>query len=202
MKLSILILTHKRPELFKRCLESAINYIPSNVEIIVNNDSKDIIEIQHEQITYYYENFTNLSGVYNFLLEKSNGEYVYYLEDDDYLVRDFYKIVLPYLEYDLIGFNYYPTWNTNWILKCTTSMNKEFNINREVFQLGQFIFRKKMVELFEFPKDSHIHNDYKLVEFILSICKDKINIPKVLYYQTTDGGDNISFPESTNYYGI
>lgn len=42
MKLSILILTHKRPELFQRCLESALHMLPENVEIIVNNDSNDI----------------------------------------------------------------------------------------------------------------------------------------------------------------
>ena len=202
VKLSILILTHKRPTLFKRCLESALNNLPNNVEILVNNDSNDITEIKHDNIKYYYFKGENLSDIYKMLLDESEGEYIYYLEDDDYLVKEFYNIVMPFLKYDLIGFNYFPMWNSNWILKCTTSMNKEFKITREVLQLSQFIFRRKLVKLFEFPKDSHIHNDYKLVSFILSICKNKINIPKVLYYQTTDGGDNISFPESTNYYGI
>lgn len=202
MKLSILILTHKRPSLFKRCLESALHNIPENVEILVNNDSNDIVEIKRNNIKYYYLKSENLSDIYKMLLVESKGEYIYYLEDDDYLVKDFYSIIMKYLKYDLIGANYYPTWNSSWILKCSTSMNKEFNINREVFQLGQFIFKRSKILEVHFPDSSHIHNDYLLVSRILETNPEVINIPKVIYYQTTDGNDNISFPESTNYYGI
>ena len=202
IKLSILILTHNRPKLFKRCLESALNNIPDDVEIIVNNDSNDIEEIQHNNIKYYYNSYDNLSGVYKFLLNEAKGEYIYYLEDDDYLVKDFYAVLFSYLQCDIIGFNYFPKWNDSWILKCSTAMNKEFCINTEVFQLGQFVFKRSCALDFQFPNDSHIHNDRKLIQHVLKNAKTKINIPKVLYYQTTDGKDNISFPESTNYYGI
>lgn len=201
IKLSVLILTHNRPKLFDRCLNSALFNKPDNVEILVNNDSNDIIEIENKDIRYYYNKSNNLSDLYNFLLQEAKGEYVYYLEDDDYLVPNFYDIIMNYLNYDLIGANYYPTWNSSWILKCSSSMNKSFNINREVFQLGQFIFKRSKILEVQFPNSSHIHNDYVLVTRILETNPSVINIPKVIYYQTTDGKDNISFPESTNYYG-
>lgn len=199
MKLSILILTHNRPELFQRCLQSALSNIPDNVEILVNNDSFDIEEIKHTRVSYFYGKAGNLSEIYEFLADKAKGEYIYYLEDDDYLNSNFYDTVMPYLnnDYDIIGANYYPTWNDKWILPCTTSMNLEFKLDDDVFQLGQFIMKANLVKSWQFPDDSHIHNDRKLVEYILTLTDKVMNIPKIIYYQTTDGGDNISFPESS-----
>ena len=181
MKLSILILTHKRPELFDRCLKSALNNIPVDVEIIVNNDSRDITEIKHNQITYHYNNAENLSDIYEFLVKSAKGEYVYYLEDDDYLVNDFYDIIYQYLDNcDIIGGNYYPNWNSTWIIKCTTSMSDKFELDDDVFQLGQFIMKRDLACSWEFPNDSHIHNDRKLVQHVIDQSKIKINIPRIL----------------------
>jgi glycosyltransferase involved in cell wall biosynthesis len=202
MRMSILILTHNRPKLFQRCLESALNNIPIDVEILVNNDSNDIEEIQHPQVQYFYENPEHLSDKYKFLLDKAKGEHIYYLEDDDYLVTNFYNIVMPLLDHDFIAGNYFPTWNNGWVLRCVTSQTIEINLVGDELQLSQFIMRRSIACTFEFPKDSHIHNDQKMVTHVYKNAKSAININKVLYYQTTDGGDNISFPESKNYYGI
>lgn len=192
MKLSILIPTHKRPGLFNRCILSALKNIPDGVEIIVNNDSHDIYEVQHPQVKYFYNEFEHLTGVYESLLNSASGEFIYYLEDDDYITDSFYE-VLNYLDgYDVVSGLYYPSWNDNWIAKCAKS---------EVLQLGQFIMRRDKVMQWEFPKDSCIHNDRKLVKFLLDNGANNLILPKVFYIQTTDGGDNISFPESTNYYG-
>lgn len=200
-KLSILIPTHNRPLLFKRCLESALHKLPNDIEIIVNNDTNDIEEIFHPQVTYHYQSFEHLSQVYEFLLHQSKGEFIYYLEDDDYLTHGFYDYVYTYMNYDLIGGNYFPSWNTDLILKCGTSMSREFNIDYSIFQLGQFIMKRDLAISFDFPKDSNIHNDRKLVEHVMSNTNKCLNAPLIFYVQTTDGGDNISFPESSNYLG-
>jgi glycosyltransferase involved in cell wall biosynthesis len=192
MKLSILIPTHKRPGLFNRCLLSALKHIPKDVEILVNNDSNDIYEVQHDQVKYFYNQFDNLSGVYESLLSNANGEFIYYLEDDDYLTDSFYEVMSYLNGYDIIHGLYYPSWNDNWIAKCAKD---------EVLQLGQFIMKRELVNQWEYPEDNCIHNDRKLIEFLLSKGARKLLLHKVLYIQTTDGGDNISFPESTNYYG-
>ena len=202
MTLTILILTHKRPKLFQRCLESALKNIPNNVEIIVNNDSNDIEEIQHSQVQYFYENPECLSDKYKFILDKAKGEHIYYLEDDDYLVPNFYSVVMPVLNHDLIAGNYIPTWNNGWVLRCARSMSDGIDLQCDELQLSQFIMRRSLAQSWKFPKDSHIHNDRLLVQHVYSLASSTININKVLYYQTTDGGDNISFPESKNYYGI
>ena len=201
MKLSILIPTHNRPLLFERCLNSVLSQINENVEIIVNNDSSDIQEIEHKQVKYYYKKFENLSLIYKFLLNQSKGEYVYYLEDDDHLTEDFLKSLT--FEYDMIVGNYMPTYKPKYIFECI-SMYKDSimdsqdfmkNLNIRRLELSQHIFKKNTIEDFQFPMDNNIHNDIKLVLHAAKKSKTIKTSSKIFYYQTTDGKDNISFPD-------
>jgi hypothetical protein len=197
MNLSILILTHQRPKLFERCINSVLPYLDDILEVIVNNDSGDIEEITHPSITYHYNRFEFLSEIYEFLYRESKGEYIYFLEDDDYLASGFSTIKL---EGDLIIGNYYPTYKPDYAFACMSSIrNGPINIkdiNLERLQLSQFIFKRDSMCDFIFPEDSNIHNDIRLVQHVAAgrIIK---GINKIIYYQTTDGGDNISFTQSS-----
>lgn len=209
MKLSILIPTHKRPKLFNRCLNSVlkqVNEINFKIEIIVNNDSDDIEEIKNPLIRYYYNKYENLSQVYEFLLNESNGEYVYFLEDDDYLTDNFFKKID--LNYDIIIGNYIPAFDKLNILKYANMYNtniysaKEFLsiMNRNLLQLGQHIYRKDAIMNFKFPKNGDINNDILLTEYAVENSKQIKTMNKVFFYQTQDGKDNISFPENFKVY--
>jgi len=204
-KLSILIPTHNRPDLFQRCLHSVLVQLPENinVEVIVNNDSNDIREIQHPNVTYYYESFDHLSQVYEFLLHKSEGEYVYFLEDDDYLADDFFTKVL--LIGNHIAVNYMPCHDKENLLEYSMMYLTEGEVDSERFierldhrrlQLGQHIFKRKTIIDFDFPRDSEITNDIILVIHAVRNAGEVNTLNRVFYYQTQDGGDNISFPES------
>jgi glycosyltransferase involved in cell wall biosynthesis len=199
MNLSILIPTHNRPHLFARCLNSVLDQITPNVEVVVSNDSRDVIEIEHPQVKYYYNEFDSLCEIYQFLLQQAIGEYVYYLEDDDYLLPDF----LISLEYgaDMIAGNYYPTYETTdkliypRLYKPALVSPKEFldNLNEEHLQLSQHVYKRSTIVDFTFPKDSHINNDILLTKHAANNCTVIQTTNKIFYYQTIDGGDNISF---------
>ena len=203
MHLSILILTHNRPKLFTRCLESVLAQITPGVEVLVNNDSCDITEIDHPQVKYFYYSSGSLCEKYKFLLEISQGEYVYYLEDDDYLHKDF---LTTRLDADLIVGNYCPTYETPDLLtfmslyKDSLLTSNEFldRLNTEHLQLSQHIYKRECIANFEFPMDSDIHNDIKLTIHAALQAKSIKTLNRVFYYQTIDGGDNISFPQVNN----
>jgi len=179
--LSILILTHNRPKLFKRCINSVLLNKPDNVEIIVNNDSNDITEIPGA--TYYYKKYEDISKIYKFLYIKANGKYIYYLEDDDYVVKNFYKIInIDNLKNTC--YRYMPLNN----IKLYYSYWKNLNNFREHFQLGQIIFNKNDIK--KFPCGNNLSNDYELYKQI-NFKYSKIPI----FVQTDDGKDNISFPK-------
>ena len=199
MKLSILIPTHNRPALFERCLNSVLKQYRTDIEIIVNNDSKDIVEIAHPAVRYHYNSYSNLSNVYQFLLEQSTGEFVYYLEDDDYLTENF----ISSLEFDtdMIVGNYTPMWQPPYIFDCMM-MYKDKVVNTEEFadminyehlQLSQHVFKRSTIANFVFPQDNNIHNDLKLVAHAATNSKTIRTTKKIFYHQTTDGNDNISF---------
>jgi glycosyltransferase involved in cell wall biosynthesis len=175
--------------------------ITSDVEVIVNNDSMDILEINHPQVTYYYNKTDTLCGVYQLLLSAAQGEYVYFLEDDDYLVEGFFDQVL---DADLIAGNYCPRYETPNMLTFMTLYKdawltpKEFmdSVNIEHLQLSQHIYKRSVICDFNFPNDGDIHNDIKLTMHAASKASSIKTLSKVLYYQTIDGGDNISFPKN------
>ena len=200
MKLSILMPTHNRPKLFSRALTSILLQIVPDVEVIVNNDSCDITEVPHPQVKYFYNKFEHLSGVYQFLVEQSKGEYVYFLEDDDYVTAG---LTTMELRGDLIAGNYMPMYDyaRNILVKCM-SLYKPGSPSYDDFirhtdwlhlQLGQFIFKRTCIDGFPYPPNSNIHNDELLVRFAAANAKRITTTSRVLYYQTIDGGDNISF---------
>lgn len=200
INLSILLLTHKRPKLFQRSLESVLPYLTPEIEVIVNNDSSDIQEIQNSNIKYNYRKFSNISSVYEFLFTNSKGKYIYFLEDDDYLRKEFFE---QNLDADIISGNYCPTYKPDNFFELINLFKNEITYDKKTFlsrlnlehlQLGQFIFKRDLIEDFSFGKDNNVHNDIRMV-YHASQKSNKFRMTsKVFYYQTKDGNDNISFP--------
>lgn len=188
---SILILTHNRPKLFERCLKSILNNIPDTVEVIVNNDSNDISEIKHKQVKYFYKKSNNLSDLYKMLFDYATQEYVYFLEDDDYLIPNFWNIINN-LNKDLYYMNFIPSNVSKTVPILKFKMETENNM----FQLSQILFKKKCCS--NFPEGNYLDNDWKLFQNVLSNCNTIKLIRVPMFVQTTDGKDNISFKEYNN----
>jgi glycosyltransferase involved in cell wall biosynthesis len=198
MKISVLILTHNRPELFKRCIASVLENMPDDVEVLVNNDSNDIEEVSGAQ--YYYDRDENLSNIYNFLINKAKGEYLYFLEDDDYVMRDFWDIVLSDIESNMtLFYNYIPHSGVNEYIKRFHNTIPEGEYTREDFlklvmvehfQISQFMFRKQ--DMTCGMEGNYLNNDYKL---FLNIDNNILYKQLPIFTQTVDGQDNISFEE-------
>lgn len=193
-KLSILLLTHNRPKLFKRALNAIIGQLRPGIEVIVNNDSDDIDEIEHPQVEYHYKKFEHLTGVYRFLYDISSGEYIYFAEDDDYITSDFIDCIWDELNYDVIIGNYNPTFNPDFKIDAMRYVLNS-HVDEFLLQLSQHIFKRDSIMDFDWPEDSDIHNDIMLVKHALRNNSYKL-INKVFFYQTSDGGDNVSFPET------
>lgn len=91
---SVIISVHNKEDYLERCLESVVQQTYQNIEIIVVNDaSTDKSKMIIERFTKKYANvymyqLKNKSGVAkarNFGLSKATGDYVYFLDADDYI---------------------------------------------------------------------------------------------------------------------
>lgn len=187
--LSILIPTHNRPILFKRSIEKLLKILPHNVEIIINNDSNDIVEINHPNIKYFYNIFENLGLMYEFLFSESNGTYIYYLEDDDYILNYFFQVL------DLINNQHIDIFIMNYIKHDSSNIGQLLNIDTlntdNDFQLSQILFKKLICS--QINLNNNLDNDWKLYQHIIQQTNNIKIIQKPMFKQTVDGKDNISF---------
>lgn len=196
IKVSVLILTHNRPELFKRCLSSVLKNKPECAEILVNNDTCDIEEVSGA--TYYYERNDDLSIIYNFLIDKAVGEYIYFLEDDDYVVSKFWDMVMTDIStkrtvvYSFIPDGDVRDYLTSFHNKVPTGLyNKsDFIQGMDIykFQLSQVLFMKK--DITKWMEGNNLDNDFVLFE---GLDNDIYYNSTPIFTQTTDGKDNISY---------
>lgn len=97
MKVSCIIITHNRVDLLKRAVNSVLNQTYKNIELFVVDDASD-------DSTEEYGNKLNKNGVNyiriekkdskggnyarNLGIERSTGEYIAFLDDDDYWLQD------------------------------------------------------------------------------------------------------------------
>lgn len=95
-KISIIIPVYNVEKEVKNCLESVINQTYENLEIIVVNDgstdnSKEIcLEIaeRDNRIIYLEKQNGGLSDARNFGINNASGDYLFFLDSDDYIEHD------------------------------------------------------------------------------------------------------------------
>lgn len=195
--ISFIILTHNRPKLFERCIRTLLELDVKNSEIIVNNDTSDIIEVNADNIYYYYESEYYLDKIYRRCFHRAKGRYIYFLEDDDVILKGF-KVVWENIFNNNIDVAICNYWHESQCNKYKFNNNayckEEFLkcFDDYYFQLGQIIFKKEVaLEAINEFKENKLNSDFL---FFKSMDVREVNtFSNIIYKQTTDGKDNISF---------
>jgi glycosyltransferase involved in cell wall biosynthesis len=87
-KVSVIIPTYNRAHYICEALDSALAQTYQNVEIVVVDDgstdgTRAVLKGYGDKIRYYYQENQGLSAALNFGIEKSSGQYLAFLGDDD-----------------------------------------------------------------------------------------------------------------------
>lgn len=99
-KISIIVPVYNTEKYLEKCLESLVNQTLENIEIIVINDgstdnSPNIIEkyekLYPEKIKAFTKPNGGISSTRNFGLSKSSGEYIGFIDSDDYIEHNMYE---------------------------------------------------------------------------------------------------------------
>ena len=96
MKVSVIVPVYNVENYIAKCLDSLVNQTLKDIEIIVINDgspdnSEEIIKKAQEKyknIIYLKKENGGVSSARNYGLKKATGEYIYFLDGDDYLLND------------------------------------------------------------------------------------------------------------------
>ena len=94
-KVTIIIPVYNVENYIERCLDSVINQTMEDIQIIVVNDgstdsSKEKIKKYQDKIIYLEKENGGLSSSRNFGLKYATGEYIAFLDSDDYVQKETY----------------------------------------------------------------------------------------------------------------
>lgn len=180
IKFSIIIPVYNVKEYISICIYSILNQDYQNYEIIVVNDgstdaSEQIIcKINNNKIKIINKENGGLASARNEGIKYATGDYIWFVDGDDYIERDSLKILSKYIEekeYDIISFRYFKDYNEYKILQSdnidiedekqyplvnTSACTKIFR--REFYTNNRFSFT-----------NGKIYEDLSLIPFIM--CK-------------------------------
>lgn len=178
IKLSILIPTViGRESMFDLLLQELKRQSDGkNVEIIVCKDNKEI----------------SIGSKRQKLIEEAKGEYIVFVDDDDWIAPDYVDQILANTGSDAIGFQIECTFDGKG--KCLASASKRYKDwgeNRDGFRYVRSIYHKTPVRrelaLKAGFKDMRFGEDYDYSMRIMALIKSEACINKVMYYYRYKG---------------
>ena len=101
-KISVIVPVYNAQQTIEKCIKSILIQTYTNLEIIIVNDGsndksgeicKKIAETD-PRIKYYYKENTGVSGTRNFGLKKASGDYISFIDSDDFLEKNMYEIMI------------------------------------------------------------------------------------------------------------
>ena len=211
MKVSILIPIYNVERYVARCLRSVFEQSYNDIEYVLIDDcSSDLsLKIVRNIINEYPSRlnqiklFTNeknlgISRTRNRLLEKATGDYVYFIDSDDYIdlnaVKSLVKIV-NISKADIVRSNYYIcTNNSKELIENDLSHNLNSYLENAIISVNSM---NSLWKLF-IRRQIFIHNSLKFNSQI-NVCEDYLMTIKLFYYSKKIVDVQSSFYYYTNY---
>lgn len=204
-KVSIIIPVHNSEMYLKKCLESVLNQTYKNIEVIcIENGSKDNslkILNEYKEIKTYVLKKSGISLARNFGINKAKGNYIYFLDSDDYIEKTLIEKLVKKLEKDksdLCYAKYYSVYEENNKLEKTdmytfdTLDKKEIINNLHNINLGAPKLYKKDIIIkkdITFPIETKYEDVYFVLKYIHSSNKISMVNEYLYYYLIHDNSE-------------
>lgn len=198
-KVSIIVPVYNAEKYLRECVNSLINQTYKNIEIILVNDGSSDNSLK---ICKEYEEHTNLrvitqenqgvSAARNKGLETSTGEYVMFVDSDDYIESNMVEeMIKKVIKSDMVICEYNEKYQNNIIpIKIRSDLNKIdakeailLTFDNAGGYLWNKIFKKETIIKNNFKFDSNIHmleDQLFVIKYMSKISKITI-IHKCLY---------------------
>ena len=198
MKLSVIIPLYNSEKYVSKCLDSLVNQnISEDIYeiVIVNDGSKDNSLLVAEEYAQKYSNITiysqenkGVAAARNQGVIKANGEFIFFVDSDDYLALNTFETIIKELEkdIDLLTFISIQTSRTDL---DDTQKNEVNVVSEEIIDgtdfiakygfkdaIGWFIIRKEFL-----VKENMVYLEGKMLEDISFNIKLLTIVNKVLY---------------------
>ena len=174
-KISVIVPFYNSEKYLKKCIKSILNQTYSNFELILINDgsfdnSISIInEFDDKRIKIYNRKNYGVGNSRNFGLLKATGEYICFIDSDDYIDNDYLEILVEILE-----------GNSADIVCCSYKKN---SLNLEILNSIEAI--KNCIKLPEKIPMSVVGKIYrkKILNDIPFVVSSFLKAKKIIYYE-------------------
>lgn len=151
ISISIVIPAYNVEKTIVRAVDSVLNQTYSNIELIIVDDGSsddtpkicDSYKEKDERVKVIHQNNSGVCEARNVGIDISKGEYIYFLDADDWLDLDYFKNVIQYLEtkkYSLVCNSYiFIQRNKTKYIKCFSPETEL--LNKEEALLELFLYR-------------------------------------------------------------
>ena len=127
MKYSVIIPVYNSERTIKRCIESITSQNRSDVEIIIINDGSTdesdsickALRTEHNNIVYIHKENGGVSSARNSGLSVANGEFIMFVDSDDYVDNQCFDIIDKYVKSDADFYQFGFSIIANEIIKET-----------------------------------------------------------------------------------
>ena len=191
IKVSIIIPTYNSAKYLEKCLNSVFNQTEKDIEVILINDgstdnSRDIIKkFKDKRLIYIEKENEGIGKTRNLGIKKAQGEYLAFLDSDDYLEKDFVSKMYNKAikdNCDLVICDYYQVTNKKNIIKfpsfTDTNLSKDPKVINKI-NLGPCnkLYSRK---LFNNPNNRFEENlKYEDAPFVVKMMIEATKIGKV-----------------------
>lgn len=204
-EVSVIVPVYNVEKYLEKCLNSLVNQTLENIEIIVVNDgtkdnSEKIIEkfkeMYPEKIVYLKKGNGGLSDARNYGMPYAKGEYIAFLDSDDYVEKDMYKEMYEIAkkeDSDMVECDFiweYPN-------KSKEDIGKIYNGKKEMIEKVRVVAWNKLIKKsfleetqIQFPKGlryEDIEFTYKLIPYL-----NKVSFLKKTFIHYTQRENSIS----------
>ena len=198
--ISFVIPTYNAENTIKRAIDSILNQIDTNLKyeivVVADGEQKYLNEIIHEfedeRIKYFVKEHTGVADTRNFAVNKAMGEYIIFVDCDDYINETLLKDIETYIKenIDLIKWNTIFVNENGKILSEPKAISFEKVTGEEGFNLlfgkdnlidclWNYAIKKEIV--LKFPSGTY-HEDFATMPLIVLSAKTMVSIDKREYY--------------------
>lgn len=210
--LSVIIPIYNVEKYLTKCIESVINQTYKNIEIILVNDgstdnSKEIIDKYSSidsRIKVINKKNGGLSDARNVGIELAKGEYITFLDSDDWIELNMYEKLYKYIKQenaDIVQCSYQKVYDE----EVNNQKNKEevnimsgekslYNLGEKTVVVWNKIYKRELFNDIRFPKGKYHEDEFTIYKVLYKANKIvDLNLPLVYYRQREDSIMNSKF---------
>lgn len=201
-KISVIVPVYNSAKTIEKCLNSILNQTSPVFELVIVNDgskdeSEEIIkkyQEKYDNIQYYFKENSGVAETRNYGIEKATGDYILFVDDDDYIEQNLVEICNKYVEQDieLIKFKLKRVDENEKIIEKVDGPTFEEVTGQDAFNTLYYqdilldspcvyLIKKELFTRNNFKFKGTYHEDFGLIPLVIVTAKTVVSLPNYFY---------------------